>query len=273
MESSLFWNTTGVGDGPTGYGESDLTEWMRQSIISSQQGSEGVLAGVGGQLAVSGTTSPLSVAAGSAYVQGIFYQNTSPVSLSLATPAGTTGHRVVLRADYAANTVRVTLLSSPDGTSSAPALTQSAGSTWDISLATLTIDSNGDVVVTDARDYCHFGAALVNRRRGGSASNWATAGSASYTPGGMFTQMGAVSLHWDDDEDSDKKTITFPRAFSGTPLVFLTMLNGGSTKARRANATIEEISASSVKVRAILTDDDDDYDGDHTLLWRAVGPR
>jgi hypothetical protein len=103
-------------------------------------------------LAVSGAASPVSVATGAALVYGLPYENTAIVTQAIATPSvGTTGHRIALRASWAAQTVRVVDIASADGTAAIPALVQSPGVTYDIPLATLTITTGGVITVTDAR--------------------------------------------------------------------------------------------------------------------------
>jgi predicted phage gp36 major capsid-like protein len=87
---------------------------------------DGIIAGVGGELAVSGTASPLTVASGAAFVNGKFYRNTASVSVAVPTPTSATRiDRIVLRADYTAQTVRITRLAGTEGSGSPPPLTQS----------------------------------------------------------------------------------------------------------------------------------------------------
>jgi hypothetical protein len=109
-------------------------------------------------LAVSGTSSPMTLATGSACVYGFFYHCTVAGDVTKATPSvGTTGFRVVLRAGWTAQTVRVAVVSSADGVSTIPAVTQSAGTTWEISLATGTITTGGVITLTDARTFVPSG--------------------------------------------------------------------------------------------------------------------
>jgi hypothetical protein len=156
-QSSLFWPTNGVGDGASQYTDAQLFAWLRRTFLGATA-TEGVHAGYVNELAVSGAASPLSIATGAALVDGIPYENTAVVSLAVPTPVvGTTGHRVVLKANWAAQTVRVALVSSADGNAAIPAVTQTPGTTYEISLATLTITTGGVITVTDARAYCHYG--------------------------------------------------------------------------------------------------------------------
>lgn len=125
---------------------------------------EGVMRGYGSELAVTGTSSPIAVAAGAANVYGSPYENTASVNVTVPTPVvGTTGHRIVLRKSWAAQTTRITLISSSDGVASIPAATQTAGTTWDLTLATLTITTGGVITRTDARTYAQYQTNHVKR--------------------------------------------------------------------------------------------------------------
>lgn len=157
-QKSLFWTTDGVGDGPAaGYSAADFYNFLRRLLITDQEASQGVLQGVNNELAVSGSASPLTVASGAAIVYGLFYENSSPLSLAVGIPVnGITGGRVVLRADWATQTVRAVVVTNTDGVSDIPALTQVAGDKWEISLATFTVNQAGQIAVTSARTYCQF---------------------------------------------------------------------------------------------------------------------
>lgn len=144
-ESSRFWNTNGIGDGAeTGFDRQAIASWARQAF---GMGEDGILETVGETLAVSGSSSPLSLATGAALIDGMLYENTTPLNLSVTTPsAGTTGGRVILRADWTAQTVRAEVLLNTDGNSAIPALTQTRGTTFEFSLATFQIQTDGTIV-------------------------------------------------------------------------------------------------------------------------------
>ncbi len=154
-ESSIFWTTGSTGDGASPYTQAQVVDWLRRTFLNAPA-SEGVLKGYSNELAPSGAASPVAIAAGAAMVYGFPYENTAPVNVTIPTPSiGTTGHRIVLRVSWAAQTVRIALKSSSDGVASIPALTQTANTTWEISLATLTITTGGVITVTDARGWAH----------------------------------------------------------------------------------------------------------------------
>lgn len=159
-ESSIFWTTGGAGDGASTYTQTQLNAWLRRTFLNSLT-TEGVLLGYANALAVSGTASPLAIATGAAYVYGFPYENDTSTTKTVTTPAvGTTGGHVVLRVDWAAQTVRIVAVRNTDGVAAIPALTQTAGTTWEIRLASFTITTGGVITVTDARTYCHFNTAV-----------------------------------------------------------------------------------------------------------------
>lgn len=153
-ESSLFWVTNGTGDGASGgYTQTQMFEWLRSFLAPSATNLGGVAPDYQNKLAVSGTSSPVSVATGAALVYGIPYVNTGAVTVAIPTPSGATRiDRIVLRANWTAQTVRITRIAGTEG-GAAPSLTQSAGTTWDIPLAQASITTAGVITVTDQREY------------------------------------------------------------------------------------------------------------------------
>jgi len=141
-EASRFWNTNNEGDGASsGYTPAQIASWMKAVF------GEGILIGIGSELAVSGSASPLSVADGAALVDGLFYENNAAVELTVTTPSvGITGGRVILRADWTAQTVRAAVLLNTDGVADIPDLTQTSRTTYEICLATFQIETDGDII-------------------------------------------------------------------------------------------------------------------------------
>lgn len=154
-ESSIFWTTGSTGDGASPYTQAQIFAWLLRTFVNAPA-TEGILKGYANELAPSGMASPVAIATGAAMVYGIPYENTAAVNVVVPTPViGTTGHRIVLRASWAAQTVRVVLLSSSDGVAAIPAATQTPGTTYDHTLATLTITTGGVITLTDTRGYLH----------------------------------------------------------------------------------------------------------------------
>lgn len=157
-ERSRFWTTNNTGDGPSsGYSTSDWEKIVRHWFMAGDEANGGVLFGIGNLLAVSGASSPLSLAAGAAIVYGKYYENDAALNLAITTPVvGVTGFRVVLRVNWAAQTVRAFAVRNTDGLAAIPALMQNAGTTWEISLATGTIATTGAITLTDTRKYIKY---------------------------------------------------------------------------------------------------------------------
>jgi hypothetical protein len=113
---------------------------------------DGVIEFVGNQLAVTGASSPVAVNTGWAIVNGKLYRNSASINVTVATPATSTRiDRIILRADYSAKTITCVRLAGVEG-GSAPALTQTDGTTWEYSLAQASITTGGVITLTDERD-------------------------------------------------------------------------------------------------------------------------
>ena len=154
-ERSQFWSTTGTGDGTgSGYTADNMFEVFR-ALFTGAAGADlsAVTPDYLNKLAVSGSSSPLSVATGAALIYGIPYFNSASVSVTVPTPTSATRiDRIVLRASWSAQTVRVTRIAGVEG-GGAPALTQSGGVTWDMPLALVQITTGGVITITDERKF------------------------------------------------------------------------------------------------------------------------
>jgi len=153
-EDSYLWNTNGTGDGDNaGITMAQMQQMFRALFAGHLANLGGVVPDYLNELAVSGSATPVSVASGAAVSYGLMYHNSSAVSVAVPTPAAATRvDRIVLRVDWAAQTVRVTRVAGTEG-AGAPSLTQNAGTTWDIPLATVSITTGGVITVTDAREW------------------------------------------------------------------------------------------------------------------------
>jgi hypothetical protein len=261
-ESSLFWSTGSTGDGITPYTQTQLLDWLSRTFIANLL-TQGVIYNSGATpLAVSGTASPIQVAAGAAMVFGIPYSNSITLSLPITTPSvGTTGWRVVLRANYTAQTVRAVLLVSPDGTATAPALTQSIGATWDISLATgIIITGSGAIAITaDTRSFIFpNGSTAVQEafRQGGNSTDWTTAGTTNYAVLQPRIETGVISL-----TAAVALAVSFGNSFNGSaPMIFFQGLNLG---VYAQLPQLSAVSSTGFTVNAPVTG---------TWQWLAIGP-
>lgn len=178
-ESSRLWTTNGTGDGTaTGYTATDWETIFRYCFNGGNESAGGVLVGIGNELAISGSTSPLSLASGAAIVYGHLYINDAPLSLAVTKPlVGTTGGRVVLRVNWAAQTVRAFVVRNTDGIAAIPALTQSAGSTWEISLLSFTINTGGAITYTEGQEKITYSTRLDKSRVAGFSTGQVPYGS------------------------------------------------------------------------------------------------
>lgn len=157
-EDSWWWTTDGTGDGTnTGYTQAEVAQFYRY-LFTSDPTTQCVVPGVLNELAPAGVASPVTIDTGYGICDGMAYKNDASLNVAVATPVvGTTGHRVVLEAKWGATQeVRVALLSSADGTPDIPACTQTSGTEYEVSLATLTITTGGTITLTDDRGYCEF---------------------------------------------------------------------------------------------------------------------
>lgn len=156
-QNSFFWNTEGTGDGDNaGITMAQMVEMWR-ALFTANTGADlgGVASDYLNRLAVSGTSSPITVASGLACVYGYVYTNSAAENVTVPTPSTHPRiDRIVLRVNWTAQTVRITRIAGTEAASpSAPALTQSAGTTWDIPLAQVQITTGGVITVTDQRKW------------------------------------------------------------------------------------------------------------------------
>ncbi len=286
-EASMFWTTGSTGDGASPYTQAQIFAWLLRTFVNAPA-TEGILKGYANELAPSGTASPVAIATGAAMVNGIPYENTAAVNVAVPMPViGKTGHRIVLRASWAAQTVRVVLLSSSDGVAAIPAATQTPGTTYDLTLATLTITTGGVITLTDARGYLHPNIKVATqnvdddaiddtkvgnrvpqlyRRQGGSATNWSTPGTSDYTPGAVRMQCGSTTVTINAGSYSKTQSVNLPVAFSNPPLVLASFTG---LLAEEAHITAEgDVSTLTLQVQRTQTTGAMSF----TVAWLAIGP-
>jgi len=159
-QDSILWTTNGTGDGAAGgYTQAEAIRWQRTSWISSAgTATEGVKKNYLNELQVTasgGSASPVTIDTGAAFVYGFDYVNTAAGTLNIPTPAANTRiDRVVLQADWGSQVVRFRRVAGTEGAGT-PALTHTAGTTWEIPLAAVSVTTGGNVTVTDEREYVH----------------------------------------------------------------------------------------------------------------------
>ncbi len=309
-ELSLLWTTNGTGDGSSaGYTQVHWSGIGR--VLAACSGFEGVAPGYANELECSDNgANTVAVNTGGAVVDGKPYTNdaSEDVNIPSAVGAGNTRiDRLVLRAGWAAQTVRITRIAGTDAaTPSAPSITQTSGTTYDIQLCQVLVDTDGAVTVTDERTFAQGGAnsiatgavtvtkigaaavtsakiasgavvttklgpkiVVMTQRQGGSSSVWATPGSTAYTPTTVRTETGVRS--YTISSGSAGVAIAFPTAFSQAPVV---------------TATIEAVTDDDARLMFVLTSvasnafqgyiradgEASTWDGTAYLHWLAIGP-
>jgi hypothetical protein len=158
-QTSIMWTTGGAGDGASAYTQAQVSDWLRRTHLNDPT-AQGVIPDYpktgSKELAAAASGTTVNVSPGAAVVYGFPYESTATEGIVVPTPTiGTTGHRIVLRADWTARTVRLALISSSNGVSALPALTQNAGTTWEIAIYSLTITTGGVITLTDVRGWLH----------------------------------------------------------------------------------------------------------------------
>lgn len=154
-QTSGFWTTSGAGSGDqvAGYTQAHFSKAL--GITAAVGRKDGVAAGYLNGLALTSTTNQVTVGTGGALVDGKWYENTASVDTTIVSSgAGTTRiDRIILQADWSAFTVRIVRLAGTDAASpTAPALTQTSGTTYEVSLCQVLVNSAGAVTVTDERN-------------------------------------------------------------------------------------------------------------------------
>ena len=253
-ESSYWWTTSdpAVGDGLVSYTQAHLATVAR--VLAACSGFEGVAPGYLNQLAPTANgANTVAVNTGGAVVDGKVYLNSASVNVNIPSASGggnTRIDRITVRVVWAGatQTTRITRIAGTDAASpTAPALVQTTGTTYDISLATVLVNTAGTVVVTDARTWA---GNLHVLRLGGGSTHWSTAGQIVYTPTLVRVQTGA----------DNNQTVTFPVAFSATPIVILT----------QTSITTAQLLASTTSVSAVTVHG---HRQGVEYNWLAIGPK
>lgn len=154
-EYSWYWADNAVGDGILSPYDNDEFSDIWRKLFTLDRTSQGVIEDYEDVLAVTnpaGTT--IRVASGAALVDGKFYENDDNDDTALVAPTVATRiDRVVLRKDWAAQTVRIAFLTGVEG-GGVPALTQNDGVLWEIPLAQISITTVPAITITDEREFC-----------------------------------------------------------------------------------------------------------------------
>lgn len=152
-ETSYFWDGTTTGDATLAPYSQDEWALVMSKILGSDDVVGFVSPGYLNELEVvqnSPAAANVLVRSGAAFVKGFNYENTADVTLTVAANASGNPRidRVVLRISWSAKTVRLVILQgTAAATPSAPALTQTFSTTWEIPLAYIWV-ANGFTTIT-----------------------------------------------------------------------------------------------------------------------------
>jgi len=147
-QRSRFWDGTTIGDATVAPYDAG-TEFSEVMTAVAGLTSDPNKGGVVSTISVSMfTATTLRIGAFEALVYGAWYQNDANIDITVPTPAAATRiDTVVLRKNWAAQTVRVFVINGTEG-GSAPALVQTPGVTWDVPIATLSTTTGGVTTIT-----------------------------------------------------------------------------------------------------------------------------
>lgn len=144
------------------------------------------------------------------------------------------------------------------------------GVVYDVTLATGTIQTNGTISLTDARTFVKMPTALVFRRQGGtSTTDWTVAGTTNHSPSETNHQLGVASVSY--SSGTGTAAITFPVAYAGPPLVFLSVDNEASSTKRKLTASIEGSPTTTGFVARVYLTDEGTGSGTAKVNWEAYG--
>jgi hypothetical protein len=231
-ELSGFWTTEGTS--PVGHQQASYTQahWSTAGrILAACGGFDGVGSDYLNQLAVSVTgANTVQVATGGGVCDGKWYLNDAAKSINIPSAVGGGNTRydiIVLRADWANFQVTAERVAGTDAASpSKPVLTQTSGTTFEILLAVVLVDTSGNCTVTDER---YWAAPMrIYARVGGHATSWNTVGTTIYYPTKAVVVVGVTSVDFGTTDLSKTVNVTgIPNSlFYDSPIIYLSLLSG-----------------------------------------------
>ncbi len=273
-ELSLPWDGQVLGDsGPytaeewaDGWGHLFTSKWYPSSSVSGI-----LMEGSYLQVTCAGAVSPVSVAVGAAIVDGTLYSSNAIVTVAIPTPAAATRNDlIVLRKDWATQTVRIYRIAGVEG-GGVPGAILTHGTTWDFTLAYVTVTTLGAITVTDQRLPVQYPTnhLYVPRRKGGDPVNWWVPGTISYDVNVKHViQCGMISFAYDPPVTAGYEAISYPDAFYEKPIPFACY--AGADVDTYVTIEVESFTNAQMKVRWVsplivsLARMD--------ITWMAIGP-
>jgi len=262
-ENSFLWTTNGTGDGPSGgYTQA---QWAKiAKILASVHGPNGLSVNALNAFANSLATNQITIQSGQAIVDGKPYENDSNVNVTIPSAVGggnTRIDRVVLRANWSAQTVRVTRIAGTDAASpTVPAITTTSENTYDIKLYQVRVNTSGTVTIeVDEREWGQLVTNAIlngaiddtkvgNRvpsfiRRVGNSTDWNDPGTTVFTPTTVKMQGGVVQVTIANGAREASATVTFPVAYTNRPIVIGSFI-------RQFNETLFSNAAATLQIEA-----------------------
>ena len=141
-QDSLFWETQTGSFGP--YQMEDI-HWFFDEFAQTAPADQGVAARIYDELRVydNSVANELQVMAGMAICDGkVYWQEDEETVFVSSISGGNSAGYIILETDWAAQTVRLTSITSPDSLT-LPTLTQTSETLWQIPLASFVIDEDG----------------------------------------------------------------------------------------------------------------------------------
>jgi hypothetical protein len=261
-EKSYWFTTNNTGDGPpvgTGYSRTDLAHLS--AIMAACSHFEGVAPGYLNTFNGTTATNQATIATGGAMVDGRQYRNDTAVNVTIPSAVGggnTRIDRIVLRANWTAQTVRIFRIAGTDAASpTAPAITQTSGTTYDITLYQALVNTSGLVALIEERVWA--GGRLT--RQGGSATDWSTAGANNYAVQGARNYVGYTT--WTGSSaTSGNKVVTFPAPFVQGVAAMAQPVGNDAVR-----CVVDPPSASEFRISWVATSNQTSI----TFVWMATG--
>ena len=153
-ETSGFWTTSGAGKGDQVASYTQAHHSTALMLAAGAKGLDGVATSYLNGLAVTAGSGKVTVGTGGGLVDGKWYTNSAAIDHTISSPTAGTERidRIVLQAVWSSFTVRcVKLAGTASSSPTPPALTQTRGGTFEISLAQVRVTSAGVITVTDER--------------------------------------------------------------------------------------------------------------------------
>ena len=254
----------------------------QQFGANTQPNSEGVVYWTstnplpGGSVAVDGLLEPslagdvVTIASGVGMVQGWNYVNTADVDFDFAAAPGNANATdlIVLERGDPTSTLSVRLARVQGAASTVATVTQSEA-LWQVAIAQVALDGSG--LPTSITDVRRFVNQVMSWRQGASSSNWTTPGTTNYLVGNVEMQSGSISATMGASFNFVSfPTVTFPKQFVNSPLVFVHLSGPGAAV---AFVTTSKTITNATAQWGAKTSDGDALLSDQVITahWLAIG--